>query len=59
MKVILSNTMQSITNQQNHPLAILGQKYLTGLKIQSRSKNRVRRKTTKQLLSLNVSTGQG
>jgi hypothetical protein len=59
MKVILSNTMQSITNQQTRPLAIHEQKYLTGLKIQSRSKIRVRRKTTKQLLSLNVSTGQG
>jgi len=30
MKVILSNRMQPITNQQTPPLSILGQKHLTG-----------------------------
>jgi hypothetical protein len=30
MEVILSNIMQPITNQQTPPLAILGQKHLTG-----------------------------
>jgi hypothetical protein len=37
-EVILSNRMRPITNQQTPPLAILGQKSLDRLKIQSRSK---------------------
>jgi hypothetical protein len=39
-EVILSNRMRPITNQQTPPLAILGQKSLDRLKIQSRSKNK-------------------
>jgi hypothetical protein len=39
-KVILSNRMRPITNKQTPHLAILGQKSLDRLKIQSRSKNK-------------------
>jgi hypothetical protein len=41
MKVILFNRMQPITNHQTSPLAILGQRHLTGLKIHSQSKSKI------------------
>jgi hypothetical protein len=39
-EVIFSNRMRPTTNQQTPPLAILGQKSLDWLKIQSRSENK-------------------